>query len=88
MSAGSLKTERKTNMSKKIKFIAVVLLLGVLIYYYHSEIQEFINSLPLNIPFLAEENENNKNRGSFEYYFKNNNKEEISEESVWNIYEK
>lgn len=75
-------------MSKKIKFIAVVLLSGVLIYNYHSEIQKFINSLPFNIPFLTEENQDDKNRGSFEYYFKSNNKEEIPEESVWNIYEK
>lgn len=74
-------------MSKTIKFVAVVLLLGFLVYHYHSEIHEFINSLPFSIPFLTDEEENAEDKGSFEYYFKDNNiQEEYQEEAVWDIY--
>lgn len=73
-------------MSKAIKSVAIVLLLGVLVYNYHGEIQNFINSLPFSIPFLTEEKDIT-DKGSFEYYFKNNNiNEESHEENVWNIY--
>lgn len=73
-------------MSKAIKSVAIVLLLGVLLFHYHNEIQEFINSLPFSIPFLTEEKEI-QDKGSFEYYFKNNNiHEEPHEENVWDIY--
>lgn len=67
---------------KKIKCAAVILLLGFLVYHYHNEIKGYINSLPFSIPFLTDDEES-KDKGSFEYYFKDNN---IHEESIWNIY--
>ncbi len=76
-------------MSKTIKLLAVILLAGILVFHYHDEIQSFLNSLPFSIPFLTEKDEENEeNKGSYEYYFKDNFQNESQEESVWNIYEK
>ena len=72
-------------MSKSIKFVAVILLLSFLVYHYHNEIQGFINSLPFSIPFLTNEEEG-EDKGSFEYYFKDNVHEEQQEESIWDIH--
>lgn len=79
-------------MSKKLKVVVILALAGAVVFHYRDEIKPMLESLPFSIPFLTENSKDDEtedeNKSSYEYYFKDYQTDEKSvTKDTWSMYE-